>query len=96
MKVRLYSVFDSKNVVFGQLQHALTDAAAIRSFGDMIARPESGLYHSHPEDFSLFFVGEFDEDIGKLVPSLPQNLVTASALRSVSAPSEERPAMVVN
>jgi hypothetical protein len=41
---------------------------ALRSFIDEVNNSESP-FHKHPEDYSLFFVGEFDETGAVLTPA---------------------------
>lgn len=85
MKARIYSVFDAKMAVFSQLHIALTDAAAIRQFSDVINnKHEQNHFARHPEDYSLYFIGEMDDDSGELIASLPKSLITASALLAIN------------
>lgn len=65
MKSNLYSVYDSKTEDFSPPFLAPTDGAAIRMFSDTVNKPGSQLYE-HPEDFCLFFVGEWDSSNGML------------------------------
>ena len=88
MKLKLYSVFDSKTACFSAPYTGLSDAAAIRSFADSVNDPNSGNWNRHPEDYSLFFIGEINEDTGHLIPTNPISLVTASALKAVSVPAQ--------
>lgn len=67
MKLFMYSIFDSASGVYDRPFCALTDAAAIRSFAD-IAVDESTPIGRHPEDFSLFRVGLFDDNKGAIEP----------------------------
>lgn len=88
MKVKLYSVFDSKTATFGQPHCMLSDAAAIRTFSDNVNSPnENNAWFKHPEDYSLFYIGIFDDESAELERVFPVNLVTASALKSLSVPN---------
>lgn len=84
MKVNVYSVFDSKLAVFELPFFMGTDPAAIRGFTDAVndSRPENPYlkWNRHPEDYSLYRVGEFDDSIGKLIGINPMSLLTASAI----------------
>lgn len=86
MIVKLFSVFDSKASFFGQPFVDQSEASAIRNFADACADGSNpaNLWHKHPEDFSLFQVGEFDNLSGEMIPCLPKSLVTASALVSLN------------
>lgn len=87
MRVKLYSVFDSKLVQFSAPFSHLTDDSALRWFGDQVNDPQSGGWNKHPEDYNLFFIGEIVADTGELIPSHPRNLVTASALKVSQTPT---------
>lgn len=83
MKQKLYMTFDSKTAVFSNLHVQLSDAAAVRKFGDLVndGNLQNNEFFRHPEDYSLFYVGEYDDESGELIGSLPKSLVTASALK---------------
>lgn len=85
MLVKLFSVFDSKACYFGQPFQDQKESSAIRNFSDAVndGSNPNNMWFKHPEDFSLFQVGEFDNENGELIPCTPKNLVTASALKSV-------------
>lgn len=82
MKMNVYSVFDSKLASFGRPWYEMTDASAIRVFQDAVndSSNPNNQWYKHPEDFSLYSIGEFDDSDGKLVSNLPLSLVTASAI----------------
>lgn len=90
MNMRLYSILDSKAASFGVPHFSQTDSSAIRTFSDAVNDPSNpnNQWNRHPEDFSMYFVGEFDEETGELFPALPRSLVTASALKAVSTQPE--------
>jgi hypothetical protein len=67
IKLQVYSVFDSKAEVFGTPMFFQTAGIATRAFGDECNRTESEL-HKHPEDYTLFHIGEFIQDTGLMVP----------------------------
>ncbi len=42
---------------------------AVRSFADAVQNPEpANPWNKHPEDFSLWLLGEFDDETGKITP----------------------------
>lgn len=85
MVINLFSVFDSKATSFGNPFSDQQPASAIRNFSDAVnddSNPNN-MWHKHPEDFSLFQIGQFDTDTGELIPSLPKSLVTASSMKRV-------------
>lgn len=66
MKVGLYTMFDNAVQAFMPLFPARSRGEAVRSFTDAVNRPDAQ-FHTHAGDFSLFFVGEFDDNSGELV-----------------------------
>lgn len=58
---------------------AQTPGQALRSFRDEINRPGSDL-NSHPEDYALFKIGEFEEATGHLTGNKPEQLAIATNL----------------
>lgn len=83
MKMNVYSVFDSKLASFGRPWFEMKDASAIRVFSDAVndGSNPNNQWFKHPEDFSLFFIGEFNDENGALSSSRPPvSLVTAAAI----------------
>lgn len=73
----IYAIKDSKSS-FMPCTVDTNDATAIRNFEHAVAQPGS-LLASHPNDFALFKLGEFDDIGGTLVPlSVPKMLCDAS------------------
>ena len=78
MKFGLYAVRDVK-VGFQSISVQPNDAVAVRGFESTVINSDSVLF-THSEDFSLFKLGEFDQDSGRLIPlELPVQLIEASA-----------------
>lgn len=95
MKLNIYSVFDSKLATFSRPWYELTDAAAIRVFSDAVndSSNPNNQWFKHPEDFSLFCIGEFVDSSGEVIPKVPESLVTASAIFDAKRPSSSTPDM---
>lgn len=88
MKLRVYSVFDAKAAVFDRPFYEQSDGSAVRAFSDavndsrMTVNNVPNMFFKHPEDYSLFCLGEFDSDTGVLIGEVPPKcLVTAAALK---------------
>lgn len=81
----VYSVFDSKLATFDRPFYMLSDASAIRSFSDAVNEPNelTRHWHRHPEDYSLFHLGKFNDLVGEFEGIKPISLVTASSLVDV-------------
>lgn len=69
-KQYVFSVYDSKAEMFNQPMFFKAIPEALRAFGDEAMRPDSAI-HKHPDDYSIFCIGEFDVDTGLLTPLTP-------------------------
>lgn len=76
MRLNVYSVFDVAAGAYARPFFLQSDAAAIRTFCDVALNPEDAI-GAHPEDYSLFRVGHWDDQKGKLVGESPECLSTA-------------------
>lgn len=65
MKLVACSIRDAKAEAFMTPMFFQSKAQAIRSFGDAVNNPESD-FSKHPEDYTLFTLGLFDPETGKL------------------------------
>ena len=78
MKFGVYAVRDVK-IGFQSISVQPNDAVAVRGFESTVINSDSVLF-THAEDFSLFKLGEFDVDSGRLIPlDLPVQLIDAVA-----------------
>lgn len=78
MKFGIYAVRDLK-VGFQSFSIQPNDAAAVRGFESTVINSDSVL-STHAEDFSLFKLGEFDAESGRIAAlDLPIQLIEASA-----------------
>jgi hypothetical protein len=66
-KVNVYSVRDAKAEVYNQPYCLKNHALAIRSFQEHCENPQTE-WHKYPEDFTLFQIGEYHTETGKLTP----------------------------
>lgn len=72
MKLGVFSVFDDKAAVYTQPFYFPVKGQAIRMFSDA-AEDDKFPFKKHPEDYSLYQLGEFDDVSGKLT-ALPEPL----------------------
>lgn len=83
MKLRMYSVYDSKALVYGQPMFISSVGSAIRAFTDLCNDPQS-IVCKHPTDFVLYEVGEYDDSTGVVFAKSPfVNLGLASDFKKV-------------
>lgn len=60
MLFRLFTIYDSKVEAYLPPFHFRSRGEALRNFIDACNDPQQNLF-SHPEDFTLFALGEFDD-----------------------------------
>lgn len=87
----MVSVRDAKSEVYGNPFFAPSVGAAIRSFDDEVNRNEPGnILNSHPEDFSLFQLGAFNDSEGTFEIITPKLLVHGKEVkRSAIVPDKK-------
>jgi len=84
--VKLFTIFDNKAECYSQPFYALTDQAGVRTFVDAVNQADSP-YNRHPEDYSLFSVGSYDDRTGVVTPHPHQHLGhAANMLRDEPTP----------
>ena len=77
MIFKIFSVFDSKAETYNTPLFLPAAGQAIRAFEDQ-ANEETSEIYKHPEDYTLFEIGTFDSDIGKVEPlQTPKSLGVA-------------------
>lgn len=77
MILQCFSIFDSKAAAFAPPFFMARPELALRAFRDLAADPAASIA-KHPEDYSLYLVGEFDDATGMLkAAGQPVHLATA-------------------
>ncbi|UOF80675.1 DNA binding protein vP5 [Microviridae sp.] len=66
MKLKVFSVYDSKAEAYLQPFFSTTLGMATRMFGDAV-KDQQHNFNKHAADFTLFQIGEFDDENGLLV-----------------------------
>ncbi len=72
----VFSVHDSCSKIYDRPFVARSEGDAIRSFGD-IAQDAEHPIGKHPEHFSLFRLGSYDDNTGKVDGDPPVHVVNA-------------------
>lgn len=80
MKTLMFSVFDSKAGNFTPPFFSPTKGMAIRMFTD-VANDVGTMICKHPEDFSLIYVGVFDDENGVCEAARHENLGVAASYK---------------
>ncbi|AXL15295.1 nonstructural protein [Microviridae sp.] len=65
MILKIFAVYDSKVEGFANPFYAVTRGQAVRMFQDSLD-DERSPFSKHPEDYSLFFLGQFNDANGVL------------------------------
>ncbi len=83
MKLNIYSVFDTASGLYSRPFFSQSDGEAMRSFQDIStdAKHPIGM---HPEDYTLFRLGIFDDSSGNLTNETNSSLATALELVAAS------------
>ncbi len=76
MKLNIYSIFDTASGLYSRPFFTQADAEAIRTFTD-IAADEGHSVGMHPEDYTLFRIGTFDDNNALLNNEANESLCTA-------------------
>jgi hypothetical protein len=61
----IYTIYDSKAEAYMSPWFVDKDGQALREFQDVVRNPDTP-FHKHPEDYTLFKIGTYDEWTGKL------------------------------
>lgn len=77
---QVVSIFDNAVGAFNRPFFTPSRGVAIRSFVDEVKRPgDDNSMARHPNDFSLFYLGEFDDVSGRFSQlDVPERLMTAA------------------
>lgn len=77
MNLKMFSIRDSKAEVFNQPWFAKTHGEAERNFTQLAKDPKS-FVSQFPDDFDLYFVGEYNDQTGEVLPlDTPHHLLKA-------------------
>lgn len=69
MKRVIVAVYDNASQMFGQPFFVTAIGQALRSFTDEVNRPaQDNQLYQHPEDFSLYHIGYFEEETAVFTP----------------------------
>lgn len=81
---KLYSIRDLKVNAFAPPMHLQTEAQARRLFSTEVNRKdEKNMLYLHPEDYDLYYHGEFDEEQGTFnTLSVPVLVCNGAQLKS--------------
>lgn len=82
MKTKMYSIFDQKAAIFHPPLPQRTHGEAERTFASQVMATDSKI-GQFPEDYDLYYVGEYDQETGKFEPlDTPHHVVKAVTVLS--------------
>lgn len=77
MTQKLFSIFDSASNSYDVPRAFISRGVALRSLMDAMTEPNTPFY-KHPQHFSMFYLGEFDQETARITllpaPELVANL----------------------
>lgn len=73
--MKIYSIYDTAAEVYGRPFIQLAHGEALRTFGRLVNDPSTE-FHVKPSDFTLFYLGEYDDKTGQIDQHAPQSLGT--------------------
>jgi len=76
---KIYSVYDSKSESYTPPFYDHAEGRAIRTFSDCCNDP-GHQFGMHPEDYTLFMVGTFDDDTGTIIQDKISSIATGHTL----------------
>lgn len=82
MKLNAYTIYDVASGTYMRPFFAQADGEAIRGFKDIACDADHSV-GKHPEDYTLFRIGEFNDNTGKMAGETPEKLATALEMVSL-------------
>lgn len=79
MKLGAYSIFDKLADVYFKPFFVGQDGEAHRMFIDLV-NDEKTVLNRHPQDYSLYRIGEFNDNSGELIKTTPKHLANATTV----------------
>lgn len=77
MKLKAFTIRDTKGEVFNTPFFQKTHGEAERSFKSLLSDQQS-MVAKYPEDYDLYYIGEYDDQSGQLLGlDTPQHIVKA-------------------
>lgn len=81
MILNVYAIHDAAINAYSQPFYSHTNGSALRAFSDHVNDANSGP-NKHPQDYSLFHLGTFDDQTGALSPATPTRIGTATEYKT--------------
>lgn len=88
MILRAFSIHDVKAETFTPPFYQNTDGQATRVFQDLVNNPDHGI-GKHPQDYTIFMVGTFDDNTGHFESISPISLGNGVEFNQMPLPLKE-------
>ena len=77
----IFPLYSIRDVRTGFMQPTLdqNSASASRNFEHAVLQPSS-LMNSHPKDYALYHVGDFNQETGEIIPCMPELIIDAYSI----------------
>jgi hypothetical protein len=89
MILTIYSIHDSAANAYLPPFFMHNDGLAIRTFQDMVNSKEENNISKHPDQFTLFKLGEYDDNTGELIPAELKSLGNGVNYKNIVEKDEE-------
>lgn len=81
MTLKVFAILDTKSNAFNTPFFMRSTGEAVRAFADLANDPSSMLY-KHPDDFRLFHIADFDQELAHFeAPAKPTPLGSAAEFK---------------
>ncbi len=84
MIAKMFSIYDQKAQAYNAPFCFAAAGQAIRAFADLADDPQSNIF-KHPEDYTLYEIGVYDDATGEVEATTHTNLGKAIELQGVNA-----------
>ncbi len=78
MKMQVYSILDAKSGLYAKPFYMINTNMAVRAFGDL-CNDKATTISAHPEDYTLYEIGSYEDTTAKLEAITPQPISNAAA-----------------
>lgn len=74
MLLEIFAMYDRATQAYMQPVYSQSKGEIIRSLSDLIMNNEHA-FAKHPEDYTLFKIGTYEEQSGEIVPIAPEKVI---------------------
>jgi len=83
--IGIFNIFDSKANTYTVPSYSINIETARREFQTTINKKGAGYLYEYAEDYTLFYLGEYDQDTGTMVlEQAPKSVINALQLKDQS------------